>query len=68
MEQLRKALERTATDHAAERANSPMILGAQEWATHSLATYNGELLRLALRISEAMAGFVSELEGPPDAD
>lgn len=39
---------------------------SQRWATHSLATYTGELLTRALAISKALAEFDNELLGRND--
>lgn len=66
MQELAQAVERAAEGaHLDEAAGGPLVLdtAAQEWAAHALATYQGALLKRALRISAALADFTAELAG-----
>ena len=65
MEELRQAITKMETETTPEKVNGREHFlrdAAEDWADHSIRTFQGELLKKALLISAAMADFVSELE------
>jgi hypothetical protein len=65
VQELAKAMDNYVDAHAADDtvSNPSIQQAANKWATHSLETYKGPLLRRALEISAAISDFITEMEG-----
>ena len=64
MQELANTMAEYAEAHVADETVSNPVLqqAANKWATHSLETYRGTLLRRALSISAAISDFITEME------
>lgn len=63
MQKLQKALANHAEqvqDTEEAMNHLPLVVAAKEWASHSLDTYSGELLKKALAVSAALREFADE--------
>ena len=67
MKELADSMEKYVDAHAADEhvSNPDLQQAANKWATHSLQTYRGKLLKSALKISAAIADFITQMEGRP---